>query len=666
MMRVLITRPLEDALPLAESLRALGVEPVIEPVLTIHPIAGKELELEGVQAVLATSTNGVRVLAEVSTRRDPTLFAVGNATAEAAREAGFEFVESAAGDVDTLARLVRERLNTDDGPLLHVTGSEVAGDLGAALEAAGFAYKRAVIYEAREAKRLSPETVRMLRDGEIDGVSLFSPRTAAVFLSLARKDRLVRRCKSMAAFCLSPAVAKEAQRVPWKETVTSLHPDRDSLVSSVCDYGRRAGLLDAAPTAPVEPGPAAPDEPAAAAAERPAPAAQARQPQGDVPPRAAERPRATGTSDVPLLHVPSAVYVATTVFLWTLMALAVIGGVLYASRTFWMPYAEAYVQSFNGPRNEEERLAGLSDRLAEVERLAKARQEERTGLKDLEAERARFREELERLIHRVGALEGQFVAVKDSIDTTTLTSQTAETKESIRALTERLALLEQKDATPRSAEEIERLESESEKLNAAMVDLTGRLDALEKRDVVSAETVRELRETVRVAEGLRLALRDGKPFVAELKALREAAPGKPVVAEAAVLIEAFATKGVPTLAQLRERFDLVARNVKRASMSVEGEGWWSHVIDRLSALMTIRRTDVAADTGGIDGALAVAERALAAGDLPSAVGALESLKGLTAAAAAPWLGDAKARLAAERAMVILHAHVVSATDKVDE
>ena len=178
--------------------------------------------------------------------------------------------------------------------------------------------------------------------------------------------------------------------------------------------------------------------------------------------------------------------------------------------------------------------------------------------------------------------------------------------------------------------------------------------------------MRTLRKTVVVAEHLRTALRDGKPFTEELVALREAAPDKPVVAEAAALIEPYAAKGVPPLVDLRQRFDQVARNIKRASLASEGSGWWANVVERLSALMTIRRTDVTDEGGGIDAVLATAEKALSSGDLETAVGVLKPLEGLAAAAAAPWLEDAKARIAAERAMVILHAHIVSATESVSE
>ena len=56
---------------------------------------------------------------------------------------GFARVESAGGSVDDLVRLARERLRPEAGRLLHVAGSDVAGDLAGALRADGFAVDRA-------------------------------------------------------------------------------------------------------------------------------------------------------------------------------------------------------------------------------------------------------------------------------------------------------------------------------------------------------------------------------------------------------------------------------------------------------------------------------------------------------------------------------------------
>src|SRR3974390_940486 len=86
-MRILITRPVEDAEAIAARLAELGHDTVVAPLLTIRYL-DRAVPLEGVQAILATSANGVRAFSRLSARRDLPLFAVGPQTAEEARRAG--------------------------------------------------------------------------------------------------------------------------------------------------------------------------------------------------------------------------------------------------------------------------------------------------------------------------------------------------------------------------------------------------------------------------------------------------------------------------------------------------------------------------------------------------------------------------------------------------
>ena len=99
MVRVLITRPREDAEALAEALAVRGVEALVEPLLEIVPLNPGDFDLAGVQAALLTSANGARALAAATGLRDVPVLAVGEATAAAARAAGFAEVAVAGGDV---------------------------------------------------------------------------------------------------------------------------------------------------------------------------------------------------------------------------------------------------------------------------------------------------------------------------------------------------------------------------------------------------------------------------------------------------------------------------------------------------------------------------------------------------------------------------------------
>lgn len=229
----LVTRPREDAAETAELLRARGIESVIEPMMTIAAVPGAKPDMAGVQALLFTSANGARAFAAVEPGRGWPVFAVGDATARTAEALGFAEVASAGGDVEDLSRLVAERIDPNAGALLHAAGSAVARDLGEILGKQGFSLRRAVLYEARPVENLSPETVAQFRDGGIGIVLFFSPRTAAVFVTLARKAAIQSALGRSAAFCLSPAVAKAAGELSWGKIVSAARPALPALIDEI-------------------------------------------------------------------------------------------------------------------------------------------------------------------------------------------------------------------------------------------------------------------------------------------------------------------------------------------------------------------------------------------------------------------------------------------------
>src|SRR5882757_6846967 len=70
MTRWLITRPREEAERFADAMRDRGLDPVIAPILEIEPVDPGPIALDDVQAVLATSRNGLDAFARRVARRD--------------------------------------------------------------------------------------------------------------------------------------------------------------------------------------------------------------------------------------------------------------------------------------------------------------------------------------------------------------------------------------------------------------------------------------------------------------------------------------------------------------------------------------------------------------------------------------------------------------------
>ena len=235
-MHLLVTRPRKDAEALAQVLQARGHDVTVDPLLSIefHPEA--PLTRTGVQALLITSANGLRAMmarVDFSEWLKLPLVAVGPTTAALAREAGFVRVYEAEGDVVSLVKLVQQELEPDGGPLLHIAGTIVAGDLKGALEADGFWVERAVLYEAKTAASLSEKTVEGLRSGAIDGVLLYSKRSAETFVDLYRLAGLTDHLSGLNAYCLSANAALPLQNIGLQGIHVASAPNETDLLALI-------------------------------------------------------------------------------------------------------------------------------------------------------------------------------------------------------------------------------------------------------------------------------------------------------------------------------------------------------------------------------------------------------------------------------------------------
>jgi len=235
-MRVLVTRPKDDSAALRQELRKRAIEVRLDPMLVIQRMEKAPIDLEGVQGLLFTSSNGIRAFAALNGERGLPAYCVGDETARACRSANFTDVHGAAGNVETLAAYVIAHARPGDGRMVHVAGSVSAGDLAGALREAGFSVDRIPLYDAIPASSLAEETKNAFRQGHLDAVLFFSPRTAATFVSLAKAAGLESACRRVDAYCLSQGVARPVGELPWRRIVTAAEPTRAALLSTL-DHG---------------------------------------------------------------------------------------------------------------------------------------------------------------------------------------------------------------------------------------------------------------------------------------------------------------------------------------------------------------------------------------------------------------------------------------------
>jgi uroporphyrinogen-III synthase len=179
----------------------LGFQALVRPLLEVRPIAGGDLDLAGVAAIAFTSANAVAAFAARSPERSLRVFAVGDATAAAARAAGFASVLSAAGDVRTLASALASRRRELEGDVLYPAAAEPAQDLAGALAEVGLPVRQVPLYETLD---VPPSPALIARLPDIDAVLLHSPRAARALAALLHAHP----APHLTALCLSPAVAE--------------------------------------------------------------------------------------------------------------------------------------------------------------------------------------------------------------------------------------------------------------------------------------------------------------------------------------------------------------------------------------------------------------------------------------------------------------------------
>jgi uroporphyrinogen-III synthase len=225
-MKVLVTRPLEDAEETAQQLHLRGHDALVAPLLATHWHDGPDVMLDGVQAILATSANGVRALARRTPRRDVPLFAVGPQTAGEAQAAGFEMVQSADGDAAALAQCTARWATPGQGALLQVVGAGNDGKLASLLP--GFTLRQEILYAVTAAETLPEDAACALAQGALDAALFFSPRSAGVFRDCVLAQHLP--VQRLLAACISPAAAAALAPLAFRQVAAAPRPNLAALL----------------------------------------------------------------------------------------------------------------------------------------------------------------------------------------------------------------------------------------------------------------------------------------------------------------------------------------------------------------------------------------------------------------------------------------------------
>ena len=640
-MRVLITRPEREATTLATALAQRGHVPVIAPLFRLeilHPPAEFATDLSACQAILLSSANGARALAEASEQRGKPILAVGDTTASTAEGLGFSSVTSAAGDGQALAELARTRLDPKAGALLHVSGVDIAQDFAAALAPDGFEVRRVALYEAREETALPDSARAAIEARALDVAMFFSPRASELFARLVQEAGLSAALSNVTAIAISPAALQPLSALPFKATVAAARPTRQSVLDEIDRLPVEAAVAAVEGPSIMSDTPSSPDTAAPPASPIAPPPVQARRGLGVVGAFITGLVASSLVLAGALISLPY--WPAEIRALWQGQGAASVPPApaldLQQVRQDAAAVANASVEAAR--REISARLDDLDKRV----RAASAAAAERPGSpasSGPDPAIADLRRKIEALESRPAAPEAATPAPtpapagpnpEQEKELATLRLELATMRNTVQTIDQTIAV--QRDQTKLLAEAVDKARGEASARNAG------------EQKAVSAARASAL---IGIAARLSAAVESGLPFATDLALLTPLAQGDARLTESAAGLQAYAQTGVASRPALVAEFPAVAKAALADDLADDSFG--ERLLGKVRGLVSLRRVGNDVEGDGTEAKLARAEAALEAGDLAKAVALVKTLPPPTARATAGWLSRAQAHLAAKQA-----------------
>ena len=225
---VLVTRAEPGASLTCKRLAALGYHAVNAATAQTAATDGAP-DWTGAGGVIITSPNGASQLTRLGAPSSLKIFAVGPASAAAARAAGHDHVVTGSGDAAGLLDMILSA--PDPGRLIHVRGRDQAFDLTGALTEMGRDAHSHIAYEARMAEALPPAALEALGPRAV--VLIHSPLGAERLLALAEAGRGLSALGAAHILAISEAAASPLrQSGAWRVTLAQ-RPDEAALFEAL-------------------------------------------------------------------------------------------------------------------------------------------------------------------------------------------------------------------------------------------------------------------------------------------------------------------------------------------------------------------------------------------------------------------------------------------------
>ncbi|TNE25770.1 MAG: uroporphyrinogen-III synthase [Alphaproteobacteria bacterium] len=221
---ILITRPAEQAVKLAEELRTRGLRFFSEPMLEIQPVSHRLPQDVQVDALIFTSARGVEHWQNIpQDMLQKPVYAVGKKTVAILQEKGFRNIAGTAPSARALETVFKRESAKNRLPvhMLHICGKDRAHHF----DVKNTKITSFTVYSAVRVENFTKNLQSLLHNREIGFVLFYSVRTAENFIRLSKNYELTEKYGQITAICISTRTAQALKDVQWGNILTAEKPD---------------------------------------------------------------------------------------------------------------------------------------------------------------------------------------------------------------------------------------------------------------------------------------------------------------------------------------------------------------------------------------------------------------------------------------------------------
>jgi len=230
---IVITRPKEDSLHLIENLIKLGHEVTHLPVIKIEKLETEKIDLLNYQAVIFTSSNGIRFMNIEKFNLKIKCFCVGKTTEFTAKQVGFVNTYSSEGTVDSLIELIIRTMNNKSEKLLYLSSEFISKDLDKDLINAGYLVDRISNYTSIPVKEIDKKILDFFEKKPPDVIFIYSSKSAKNLFNLINKYSLLNVVTQTNLVCISEKVLSVLKQIKWKKVFVFSPGEEEFLLNKI-------------------------------------------------------------------------------------------------------------------------------------------------------------------------------------------------------------------------------------------------------------------------------------------------------------------------------------------------------------------------------------------------------------------------------------------------